>query len=210
MSDPRRAFTESPKKRITLDLTHDAVGILYGFVGKAGDGNTFARAHFEQHMRVTGSLRVEGEPELQLSGHGLRDHSWGPRYWQSTPSYRWLTGNFGDDLGMVVSIVGGVPHGVFQRGKDEIVPIKGVELETDYEPGTRYHRALRAQLRLADGTEHRLVGTVKGFIPLRNRRAGTNTHIGEGMTEWRLDDQHVGYGLSEYLDQPEALASTEA
>jgi hypothetical protein len=29
------------------------------------------------------------------------------------------------------------------------------------------------------------------------------THIGEGMTEYTLDGKHVGYGLSEYLDQAE-------
>ena len=40
-----------------------------------------------------------------------------------------------------------------------------------------------------------------GFIPLRNRRSGMFTHIGEGMTEYTLDGERLGYGLSEYLDQ---------
>jgi hypothetical protein len=39
------------------------------------------------------------------------------------------------------------------------------------------------------------------LIPLRNRRDGLVTRISEGMTEWRLEDGRVGYGLSEYLDQ---------
>jgi len=203
MSDPRKAFTESPKRRVSLDLLHEAVGPLYGHVGKPGDGNDFARAHSEQHMRVKGRLQVEGEPDVQIRGHGLRDHSWGPRYWQSTPSYRWITGNFGDDVGMVVSVIGGRPAGVFHKG-DELFRITGVELETEYEPGTKYHRALRADVTLHDGTKHVVEGRVQGFIPLRNRRAGTNTHIGEGMTEYRLDGERVGYGLSEYLDQPAA------
>ena len=47
-------------------------------------------------------------------------------------------------------------------------------------------------------SEVEIEGTVKGFIPLRNRREGMTTHIGEGMTEWRLGDR-VGYGLSEFL-----------
>ncbi len=38
------------------------------------------------------------------------------------------------------------------------------------------------------------------MLPLRNRREGKVTRISEGMTEWRCGD-HVGYGLSEYLDQ---------
>jgi hypothetical protein len=200
MQDPGKAFKENPHRRLALDLVHEAVGPLYGHVGRPGDGNDFARAHFEQHMKVSGTIAAEGEPAIQIRGHGLRDHSWGPRYWQSTPSYRWITGNFGDDLGMVVSIVGDRVGGVFHKG-DELLRITGVELDTDYEAGTRYHSALRAKLTLSDGAKHTVEGRVRGFIPLRNRRAGQNTHIGEGMTEYVLDGKRVGYGLSEYLDQ---------
>jgi hypothetical protein len=201
MQDPGKAFKEHPHRRLRLDLVHDGVGPLYGHVGKPGDGNDFARAHYEQHMRVRGTMSLDGGPETTLSGHGLRDHSWGPRYWQSTPSYRWITGNFGDDLGMVISIIGDRVGGVFHRG-EELLPIEHVDLDTQYEPGTRFHRALRADVRLQNGESHRVEGTVKGFIPLRNRRAGTSTYIGEGMTEYLLDGERVGYGLSEYLDQP--------
>jgi hypothetical protein len=200
MHDPGKAFKENPHKKLALDLVHEGVGPLYGHVGKPGDGNDFARAHFEQHMKVSGTLAVEGEPTIQLRGHGLRDHSWGPRYWQSTPSYRWITGNFGDDLGMVISIVGDRVGGVFHKG-DELLRITAVELDTDYEPGSRYHKALRANVTLSDGAKHRIEGHVRGFIPLRNRRAGQNTHIGEGMTEYKIDGQRTGFGLSEYLDQ---------
>jgi len=200
MQDPGKAFKENPHRRLALDLVHEGVGPLYGHVGKPGDGNEFARAHFEQHMKVSGTLAVDGGAAVEIRGHGLRDHSWGPRYWQSTPSYRWITGNFGDDLGMVISIVGDRVGGVFHKG-DELLRITAVELDTDYEPGTRYHSGLRANVALSDGSKHRIEGRVRGFIPLRNRRAGQNTHIGEGMTEYTLDGKRVGYGLSEYLDQ---------
>jgi hypothetical protein len=200
MSDPGRAFKENPHKRLALDLLHEAVGPLYGHVGAAGDGNEFARAHFEQHMKVSGTLAVDNGAPVEIRGHGLRDHSWGPRYWQSIASYRWITGNFGDDLGMVISIVGDRVGGVFHKG-DELIRITGVELDTDYEKDSRFHSALRANVSLADGTKHRVEGRVRGFIPLRNRRAGQNTHIGEGMTEYLLDGKRVGFGLSEYLDQ---------
>ncbi|MCL6643593.1 MAG: hypothetical protein K6U88_01225 [Dehalococcoidia bacterium] len=206
MREPSVAFQENPHKRIRLDLVHEGVGPIYGHVaepGGAGAQNEFARAHYEQHMRVTGTLQVEHGPVLQITGHGLRDHSWGPRYWQSTPSYRWITGNFGDDLGMVLSIVGDRIGGVFHKGPDTIIPVKQIDLETEYEENTNYHKALRATVTLANGESHRVEGTVRGFIPLRNRRAGKFTHIGEGMTEYLLDGERKGYGLSEYLDQVE-------
>ena len=91
---------------------------------------------------------------------------------------------------------------LFHRG-DELIRIKDVQLETEYEGITNYHRSLKARVTLENGEMHTVEGTVKGFIPLRNRRQGSITHIGEGMTEYVLDGERVGYGLSEYLDQLE-------
>ncbi|MEO9254267.1 MAG: hypothetical protein ABI305_01910 [Tepidiformaceae bacterium] len=205
MREPGDAFKSNPHKKIKLDLIHEGVGPIYGHVAEAGAGgsqNDFARAHYEQHMKVHGTLQIEDGEPVEITGHGLRDHSWGPRYWQSTPSYRWITGNFGDDLGMVVSIVGDHVGGVFHKGQ-ELFQIKSVDLDTKYEGDTNYHESLRAKVTLSNGDEHVIEGRVKGFIPLRNRRAGMFTHIGEGMTEYTLDGERTGYGLSEYLDQTE-------
>lgn len=205
MREPGDAFKSNPHKRIKLNLVHEGVGPIYGHVAEpdsSGAQNDFARAHYEQHMKVSGTLQVEDETPIEITGHGLRDHSWGPRYWQSTPSYRWITGNFGDDMGMVISRVGDRTGGVFHKGQ-ELFQITNLELDTEYEEGTNYHSGLRAAVTLSNGDQHTIEGTVKAFIPLRNRRAGMFTHIGEGMTEYVLDGEHVGYGLSEYLDQTE-------
>ena len=202
MSDPGRAFKENPFRELVIDLTHDAVGPMYGHVGDPGDGNQFARAHTEQHSRISGRIVLNGE-ELEFAGWGLRDHSWGPRYWQATPSYRWITGNFGDDLGMIVRTNGqGEGGGLFHEGQD-LVRIEKAVLTTEYEANTNFHKSLRAELTLEDGRERLLEGRVMGFIPLRNRRKGAQTHVGEGMTEYTLDGERIGYGLSEYLDQPD-------
>jgi len=205
MREPGDAFKNNPHSRVRLDLVHEGVGPIYGHVAEPSDSNAqndFARAHYEQHMRVTGTLQVDDGPVVQITGHGLRDHSWGPRYWQSTPSYRWITGNFGDDIGMVISRVGDRVGGVFHKGQ-ELFQIVGLDLHTEHDPVTNYHRSLKARVKLSNGEEHVVEGQVKGFIPLRNRRAGMFTHIGEGMTEYVLDGKRVGYGLSEYLDQVE-------
>lgn len=200
MTDPGKAFKANAWKKIHLDLIHEAVGPLYGHVGEAGDGNEFARAHTEQHMRVRGTILIDDGKPHTIHGHGLRDHSWGPRYWQAAPSYRWLTGNFGDDLGMVLTTNGeGVGKGLFQVG-DTIEQVAAVRLSPDYAEGTRFHTGFTAQIRMENGRSHELVGRVIGFIPLRNRRAGADTHIGEGMTEYTLDGERIGHGLSEFLD----------
>ncbi len=208
LSDPSRAFRESPRRRIALDLLHEAVGPMYGRshdekeAERAAD-EQFARAHYEQHMRVTGRIEL-AEETVEIQGYGLRDHSWGPRYWQAIESYEWLTLNFGPDLGAMVTriqVAGEEPRfgGVIVRG-DDVVPIEKVEIEAKYEDNGLYHRSLVARVRTRDGKAHEIHGVVKGFVPLRNRREGMTTHIGEGMTEWTFGDR-TGYGLSEFLRQ---------
>ena len=199
MRDPSRAFKENPRENLVIELTHDAVGPMYGHVGEEGDGNDFARAHTEQHMRVSGFLQLGEMPRESFQGWGLRDHSWGPRYWQSAPSYRWITGNFGDDLGMVITTNGeGVGGGLFQMG-DNIERMESAVLDTQYsENGS--HKSLSVDIKMQNGDSHKLTGEVMGYIPLRSRRAGANTSIGEGMTAYTLDDDRTGYGLSEYLN----------
>ena len=208
MQDPRKAFTESPKRRVELDLVHEAVGPMYGHAGDRNEAQRdadqqFAKAHYEQHMAVTGTIRVDDE-EIALSGYGLRDHSWGPRYWQAIDSYEWLTMNFGPDLGAMISIVRRDADnvrigGVIVRG-DEIEGIRDAEIEADYEENGLYHRHVKARIETRGGDTHEITGDVKGFIPLRNRREGLVTHIGEGMTEWSWGER-TGWGLSEFLKQ---------
>jgi hypothetical protein len=203
MREPSDAFKQNPHRKLTLDLIHRGVGPIYGHVADEKSKNEFARAHYEQHMAVSGTIQIDDETPLELNGHGLRDHSWGPRYWQSIADYRWITGNYGDDLGMVISIVGERVGGVFHKGQD-LIRITDVKLDSEYEGNTNYHKALRAEVTLENGEKHVVEGKVKGFIPMRNRRSGMFTHIGEGMTEYTLDGgARVGYGLSEYLDQVE-------
>lgn len=64
MQDPGTAFKSNPLKKLSMDLIHEGVGPLYGHVGDPNDDNDFARAHYEQHMRVKGTNAIEGEDPL--------------------------------------------------------------------------------------------------------------------------------------------------
>jgi hypothetical protein len=206
MAEPAKAFENNPRRRLKIDLTHWASGPMYGSTQsrteEARDSEKqFGKAHYEQHMRVVGRIEIDDEA-LEFQGYGLRDHSWGPRHWQAIESYEWLTMNFGPDFGAMVSIIrrdadNEKRGGVVVRG-GELSLIKHVEIETRFEANDLYHRELDVRVETHGGETLTIHGEVKGFIPLRNRREGLVTHIGEGMTQWRCGDQ-VGYGLSEYL-----------
>jgi hypothetical protein len=158
-------------------------------------------------MRVTGTATIGDETFSLGGGTGLRDHSWGPRYWQAVWWYRWLTINLGPDLGMVTTVAGtedgkrGAHGFVFDReryGDERLATIRDVDLRTDYDDRD-HHRAVHATVSTDDAT-YEVDGDVWSNIPLRNRREGLTTRITEGMTTWRCGEL-VGSGLSEYLDQ---------
>jgi hypothetical protein len=207
LADPGKAFRENPHKRIGIDLIHEAAAPVYGSSGagreNAGPESQFAKAHYEQHMHVTGALTID-EETTQIDAYGLRDHSWGPRYWQNIHSYRWLTVSFGPDLNVMVSEVSPSKDVRHQNGvvirDGKIDRITSVDIDSSFESGTPFHRSMKADLGLESGEKVALEGDVKGFIPLRNRREGMVTHIGEGMTEYRCLGR-TGLGISEYLDQ---------
>ncbi|GIU89381.1 MAG: hypothetical protein KatS3mg010_0480 [Acidimicrobiia bacterium] len=215
MADPRSAFTENPWVDAHIELVHRGVSPMYGGEPVNDDGTPlsedhsggFARGHYEQHMSVSGVIRV-GDEEWPVDGFGLRDHSWGPRYWQAPWYYRWLTANFGDDFGFVVSVVtsrdgrervGGM---VLRDGAYE--HIESASISTVWKGDDCYHHELRATARTG-ARSYEISGRVLNLIPLRNRRTTPDgeqlvTRISEGLTEWSCDGR-TGYGLSEYLDQ---------
>jgi hypothetical protein len=86
---------------------------------------------------------------------------------------------------------------VFKDGKNHYV--NSLELDTEWTPEGHYHDGIRTTLHTTGG-DFAINGKVLTMLPLRNRRDGKVTRISEGLTEWRCG-AHVGYGLSEYLDQ---------
>ncbi|MCZ7525122.1 MAG: hypothetical protein M5U14_01235 [Acidimicrobiia bacterium] len=215
MADPRTAFRESPWVDCSVELAYRGVSPMYGGEPVNDDGSPvaekaeegFARGHYEQHVGARGTVRV-GDEAWEIDGYGLRDHSWGPRYWQAPWWYRWLTANFGEDFGFVVSIIArrdGARHvGGMVLVDGAYRELTDATIETDYDGTDRYHRRVRARAVTAEA-EYEIEGRVLNLIPLRNRRSTPEgaelvTRISEGMTEWRCDGR-TGYGLSEYLDQ---------
>ena len=217
MLNPAKAFKENPILDCEVELDYNGLSPMYGGEHLNDDGSpieldtktAMARAHFEQHVAARGRIRV-GEQSWQIDGLGLRDHSWGPRYWQNIYWYRWLPISLGRDFGAMIMTMGmrdgSVDCGgmVFIEGRYDLIVDARVRSEWD----AQFHQTgLTAWCRTERGQEFEITGKVISLIPLRNRRVaedGTalSTRITEAMTEYRCNG-HVGYGLSEYLDQIE-------
>ena len=214
MAHPSRAFKNNPLVECKVDLDYRGIAPMYGGQLVREDGSelpidpekSFAKAHYEQHMAAAGSFEVAGQ-RWQINGFGLRDKSWGPRYWQSVSWYRWLPMNFGSDFGMMISLIGSDDGSVRRSGmvlrNGEYVMITDARVDSEWDENW-YQTKLRAWAKTEE-REYEVEGRVISMIPLRNRRRaedGTElvTRITEGMTEYSCDGK-TGYGLSEYLDQ---------
>jgi hypothetical protein len=214
MMNPASAFKSNPTVAAEVALRFDGVSPVFGGEPVNADGSpieqkaeaSFARGHTEQHTRGTGSIRV-GDESFDVSGLGLRDHSWGPRYWQAIDWYRWLPMNFSEDFAMMVSITcrpGEQPRaGGMVLRDNEYVMIRDASIETVYD-ANQCQETLKVRAK-TDERDYEVTGKVMSLIPLRNRRLTPDgetlmTRITEGMTEFECEGQ-VGYGLSEYLDQ---------
>jgi hypothetical protein len=213
LADPKAAFTGNPYAEAEVRITYTRVSDMFG--GEPDEphekpGEEFARGHYEQLVRGRGSIRV-GDDAWEIDGYGLRDHSWGPRFWQAPWYYRWLTGNAGDDFGFMASRVarrdGEGTRGGFVWDGGQLHLCDHAEVSTEWSDPGSYHTVVRGTLRSSRSDRSwSFSGKVDTMVPLRNRRRTPHgewlqTRISEGLTEWTLDDGRVGWGLSEYLDQ---------
>ncbi|GAY19988.1 DUF7064 domain-containing protein [Sphingobium fuliginis] len=215
MSDPKLAWRNNPSVPCTVEIDYLGESPIYGGESVHADGSpieidpetSFSKAHYEQHCSAVGKICV-GDEVLEISGHGLRDKSWGPRHWQAIDWYRWCPLNFGPDFAMMFSLIGDGSGGsrpsgmVFSNGEYDLIDTCTITSDWD-ENG--YQTGLVANVVTESGAKYVVEGKVLSLIPLRNRRTTPDgqelqTRITEAMTEYRCNGL-TGYGMSEYLDQ---------
>jgi len=213
MLEPGNAFKNNPTELCDVNIEIEGISPMFGGQAVNEDGSdldsdpekSFSKAHYEQHTSGKGIIKV-GSEEWTISGLGLRDKSWGPRYWQSIEWYRWLTININSEIGFMISIVHQGPDSE-RRGGMALIDgkyqiIKDCRIETNYDDDL-LHTSFKAWAKTEED-EYEIDGKVISLIPLRNRRENPEgkmqtTRIGEGMTEYNYKGI-TGYGMSEYLD----------
>jgi hypothetical protein len=155
---------------------------------------------------VNGALSVD-DASIDVSGFGLRDHSWGPRSWQAPYFYRWVHGSTGG-LGFMGAYFGAADgsdrSGGFVWDGAHLHVCDEVEVSTVRDGESQPHSVTVA---LA-AAQRRWVfrGEVDAIVPLRHRRRDDDsalnaTRISEAATVWTAEDGTTLHGMAEYLDQ---------
>ena len=202
MIDPKRAMSTSPTVDCSVALEYNALTPAHEQTFD-GDGAAFAPNHYEQLATVRGRISV-GPKSFMVNGHGLRDHSWGPRSWQAPWFYRWLHGSSAT-RGFMVAYFGD-PDGTSRRGgfvfdDGRLHPCVDVEISTERDDDD-YQRTVSV-IAHGEARSWRFDGVALSSVPLRHRSVDGSAHtrIVESAVRWRCSDELELHGMAEYLDQ---------
>jgi hypothetical protein len=150
-----------------------------------GGGAPFARDHYEQFGTVAGTVEVAGQ-RFEIAGAGFRDHSWGPRDWQSTPHTDFAT-VLAQDGSAIVAFSARLAaqeqmHGV-RWSADEMQKLGGFQVLSDYAGEVRIEPTLAMAFDLPAG-RLRYDATVRAFLPLRHRSGERTVRIGQALLDF--------------------------
>lgn len=212
LRNPQELFAKGPRVPGHASWTHVAESPVHG--GEPVDdtiqtmyGRDFSLGHFNQHSRAKGVIKV-GDQSWEIDGHGWRDHSWGPRYWQVIYFYRLFLANFPNGDGFMLLKITDQAGNVRRQGvllvDGDYEEVLDLEVQTDWTDSQD-----PAFVRLGVMTAKRKVridGEILKLAPLRNRRKTEEgvlvSRVAEGFTRFTWGDQ-VGYGMTEYIERIE-------
>ena len=155
MADPKAAFTNNPFDEAEVHLTFTGQGRPSMFGGEP-DSRTRRPARSSPRATTSNSSPRPARSrsatrEWDINGFGLRDHSWGPRYWQAPWYYRWLTANVDENFGFMASRVakkdGPGSRGGFVWENGTMHLCDDVEITTETRGDEQYHDQIEGVLR---------------------------------------------------------------
>lgn len=212
LREPQTLFATGPRVKGYVSWVHEAEVDIHG--GQPVDdsvqtmyGRDFSLGHFNQHGRVLGEIRV-GDERWEIDGHGWRDHSWGPRYWQVIYFYRLFIANFPNGDGFMLLKITDKQGKVRREGVllvdgkyEDILDMDVITEWTDQQDPRKVQLGVMTANRKV-----RIDAEILKLAPLRNRRKADGetlvSRISEGYTRFTWGEQ-VGYGMTEYIERIE-------
>jgi hypothetical protein len=219
LTNPERAYAENPQTDCTVRLNFSSLSTLYEDRGdlflQRGDA---AAGHYEQLGSAIGSVRI-GDDGLDVDGFGLRGHRWGIPSFHASSYRRRFTANVGPSFGFmgygIATMAGARRSGGFVWDGTAFHVCDALTVNTMWTGADSILHGVDLTLKDGDQAWHAR-GTLVSLVVRRDdggedEGESSARRISESMTEWRLDDGHIGYGMSEYFDrivdgQPMGLA----
>jgi hypothetical protein len=193
LAEPAAAYTDlaaAAPVRLGMDLDWITEGGVYPYKDLP---------RYEIPCRVTGVIRV-GDDEVEVSGWGERDHSWGERDWWQV-SWLWASGRLGDGTafhGMQANIGFAIGWPSFEvRPGGEVSHLTGFCAHTDFGPD---YLPRQSRLRLPGAP---MTAVPLAFAPIAMTSPGGRvSHFPRALCQFTTDDGRAGYGWTEWNQPP--------
>ena len=181
LRNPQELFAKGPRLPGHVSWTHVAESPVHG--GEPVDdsvqtmyGRDFSLGHFNQHGRARGVIKV-GDESWEIDGHGWRDHSWGPRYWQVIYFYRLFIANFPNGDGFMLLKITDQAGKVRREGvllvDGEYEEVMDLDVQTDWtdsqDPAFVRLGVMTAKRKVRIDGEILKLGPARRLLPPRGR-----------------------------------------
>ncbi len=158
--------------------------------------------HYEQSMKINGTLHIKKTNETrQINGLGHRDHSWGTRDWVMIDGWNWISAEFENKTINFTKtrVFGEFMEIGFISTPDEIIPIKKIDIKTEYGFKGNPKSPISSIFHLkTDQNEYNLTSTTITAIRLVRPTEKGITEIYEQVVKFNLEGEK-GIGISEYM-----------
>ncbi len=197
-----RFVLEGDGCRVEFEITDDgpcSFANAQSFTGTTGTAGTIFSSNFHVACRVRGTVELAGV-RAEVDGPGWRDHSWGPRRWDSFLSSRSFGGSHGTGDKTIqfryASLVGAngsfFRHGSLARD-GEPVPVAGAEMLLHVDDDSVRCPSAEVTYRLEDGATTTVrIDTIGGMIGATAQRYGW-----ESVGDVSVNGEPGGWGFLE-------------
>ncbi len=192
---------------VQFDLTFYALNKIFDYRKCVTDSfkekisQQVASEHLEQYGKITGKLSINNK-QIQITGLGERDHSWGVRDWTFPNMWVWLTSGFSEKLALNVTKLyvdqGEVDAGFFyEKGKND--PLKAIDISIDYDD-EKSPKSFSMTLRDEDEKIYYVTAKIlrQVALPFVSNDGGKISIMYETLAEYIYDGEK-GYGIAEFL-----------
>jgi len=158
--------------------------------------------HYEHAGNINAGIVIDGE-EHKFSGFGQRDHSWGVRDMLVPATWRWFSGQFGEELcfnAIKVEVLGFRASGgyVYYKGKPRA--LKDWKLSSILDKSGLWAKEVTLDLLDSSGQKFNIKGRATANIPVVVNNEGYACVVNEARAEFVWDGKN-GIGISEFMEQ---------
>lgn len=189
-------LVDDPYYDLQAEITFNATHPVHDYSRGLDPEGKVAANHFEGAGRVTGWVKEKGTRYELQRGVGMRDHSWGVRYWNLINNWRWVCGVFGNEMAfnaLTMVTDSGTMHAGFVFDGKETLAVTDCRIHAILQDNGKEHKGTQFWFKDEKGRTYEGTSETLFSSPVMYYEVKAN----EGLSQFSLGGKE-GYGIVEY------------